>query len=312
MIDSALKGSFTEKVFDESRLSALETKFAQYLSGQTCSTQNIMHEKDSIKTLIADISHQTKTPVSNILLYCELLLEDDLSENSKNNLMALYSQTKKLRFLIEYLIKLSRLETGIISLSPKKQEIQPLLDKIFIQYNQKADSKDLYLNTVKTDATAVFDEKWTLEALCNIVDNAIKYTVTGGISINVIVYEFFVRIDISDTGIGISDNEHEKVFSRFYRSEKANTTEGVGIGLYLARKIITGENVISKFLLYRNTAQLFPYFFQNCKISYCVLKDFGKFYMPYYYSKILQIFFQNGGHYDNTKNRKSYKNLWLR
>lgn len=244
MIDSALKGSFTEKVFDESRLSALETKFAQYLSGQTCSTQNIMHEKDSIKTLIADIdiSHQTKTPVSNILLYCELLLEDDLSENSKNNLMALYSQTKKLRFLIESLIKLSRLETGIISLSPKKQEIQPLLDKIFIQYNQKADSKDLYLNTVKTDATAVFDEKWTLEALCNIVDNAIKYTVTGGISINVIVYEFFVRIDISDTGIGISDNEHEKVFSRFYRSEKANTTEGVGIGLYLARKIITGEN----------------------------------------------------------------------
>ena len=242
MIDSALKGSFTEKVFDESRLSALETKFAQYLSGQTCSTQNIMHEKDSIKTLIADISHQTKTPVANILLYCELLLEDDLSENSKNNLMALYSQTKKLRFLIESLIKLSRLETGIISLSPKKQEIQSLLDKIFIQYNQKADSKDLYLNTVKTDATAVFDEKWTLEALCNIVDNAIKYTVTGGISINVIVYEFFVRIDISDTGIGISDNEHEKVFSRFYRSEKVNTTEGVGIGLYLARKIITGEN----------------------------------------------------------------------
>ena len=126
MIDSALKGSFTEKVFDESRLSALETKFAQYLSGQTCSTQNIMHEKDSIKTLIADISHQTKTPVANILLYCELLLEDDLSENSKNNLMALYSQTKKLRFLIESLIKLSRLETGIISLSPKKQEIQPI------------------------------------------------------------------------------------------------------------------------------------------------------------------------------------------
>ena len=99
----------------------------------------------------------------------------------------------------------------------------------------------MYLNTVKTDATAVFDEKWTLEALCNIVDNAIKYTVTGGISINVIVYEFFVRIDISDTGIGISDNEHEKVFSRFYRSEDTKNMEGVGIGLYLSRQIISGE-----------------------------------------------------------------------
>lgn len=220
MIDSALKGSFTEKVFDESRLSALETKFAQYLSGQTCSTQNIMHEKDSIKTLIADISHQTKTPVANILLYCELLLEDDLSENSKNNLMALYSQTKKLRFLIESLIKLSRLETGIISLSPKKQEIQPLLDKIFIQYNQKADSKDLYLNTVKTDATAVFDEKWTLEALCNIVDNAIKYTVTGGISINVIVYEFLSELIFQTQALVYQIMSMKKFFQDFTAPKK--------------------------------------------------------------------------------------------
>ena len=242
MIESAANGSFSECEYSEKRLSRLESKMYRYLTAGKTAQRQITSEKDNIKTLVSDISHQTKTPVANILLYCELLLEDDLSENSKNNLMALYSQTKKLRFLIESLIKLSRLETGIISLSPKKQEIQPLLDKIFIQYNQKADSKDLYLNTVKTDATAVFDEKWTLEALCNIVDNAIKYTVTGGISINVIVYEFFVRIDISDTGIGISDNKHEKVFSRFYRSEKVNTTEGVGIGLYLARKIITGEN----------------------------------------------------------------------
>ena len=231
-----------EEEMDDSLWGKISVRFKRLQEIWSEKEEESKKDKQQMKELISDISHQTKTPVANILLYCELLLEDELSENSKNNLMALYSQTKKLRFLIESLIKLSRLETGIISLSPKKQEIQPLLDKIFIQYNQKADSKDLYLNTVKTDATAVFDEKWTLEALCNIVDNAIKYTVTGGISINVIVYEFFVRIDISDTGIGISDNEHEKVFSRFYRSEKVNTTEGVGIGLYLARKIITGEN----------------------------------------------------------------------
>lgn len=105
MIDTALNGKFIENSFDESRLSALETKFAQYLSGSALSTQNIKQEKDSIKTLIADISHQTKTPIANILLYCELLLEDELSENSKNNLTALYSQAKKLRFLIDSLIK---------------------------------------------------------------------------------------------------------------------------------------------------------------------------------------------------------------
>lgn len=227
MIDTALNGKFTENSFDESRLSALETKFAQYLSGSALSTQNIKQEKDSIKTLIADISHQTKTPIANILLYCELLLEDELSENSKNNLTALYSQAKKLRFLIDSLIKLSRLETGIISLSPKIQNLQPLLDKVFIQYKQKAEAKGLYIKNTKTSATALFDAKWTLEALCNIVDNAVKYTFSGGISIDVIVYEFFVRIDISDTGMGISKHDYSKIFSRFYRCENVNTTEGV-------------------------------------------------------------------------------------
>lgn len=162
MIDTALNGKFIENSFDESRLSALETKFAQYLSGSALSTQNIKQEKDSIKTLIADISHQTKTPIANILLYCELLLEDELSENSKNNLTALYSQAKKLRFLIDSLIKLSRLETGIISLSPKIQNLQPLLDKVFIQYKQKAEAKGLYIKNTKTSATALFPSDWWL------------------------------------------------------------------------------------------------------------------------------------------------------
>ncbi len=260
MIDTALNGKFIENSFDESRLSALETKFAQYLSGSALSTQNIKQEKDSIKTLIADISHQTKTPIANILLYCELLLEDELSENSKNNLTALYSQAKKLRFLIDSLIKLSRLETGIISLSPKIQNLQPLLDKVFIQYKQKAEAKGLYIKNTKTSATALFDAKWTLEALCNIVDNAVKYTSSGGISIDVIVYEFFVRIDISDTGMGISKHDYSKIFSRFYRCENVNTTEGVGIGLYLTRKIISGENGYIKVASSRGQGSTFSVF----------------------------------------------------
>lgn len=260
MIDTALNGKFIENSFDESRLSALETKFAQYLSGSALSTQNIKQEKDSIKTLIADISHQTKTPIANILLYCELLLEDELSENSENNLTALYSQAKKLRFLIDSLIKLSRLETGIISLSPKIQNLQPLLDKVFIQYKQKAEAKGLYIKNTKTSATALFDAKWTLEALCNIVDNAVKYTFSGGISIDVIVYEFFVRIDISDTGMGISKHYYSKIFSRFYRCENVNTTEGVGIGLYLTRKIISGENGYIKVASSRGQGSTFSVF----------------------------------------------------
>ena len=92
-----------------------------------------------------------------------------------------------------------------------------------------------------TDAFAVFDSKWTAEALANIVDNAIKYTEHGTITISAVSYEMFARIDISDTGSGIPESEQAKIFARFYRSNSVQKQEGVGIGLYLARQIISGE-----------------------------------------------------------------------
>ena len=119
MLDAAMTGSFSETNFDESRLSALETKFAHYLSAAEASSQNIAQEKDKIKTLIADISHQTKTPIANLLLYSELLMEETMPASAKANVEALYKQSEKLRFLIDSLVKLSRLENGIISLSPQ-------------------------------------------------------------------------------------------------------------------------------------------------------------------------------------------------
>ena len=92
-----------------------------------------------------------------------------------------------------------------------------------------------------TDISAAFDMKWTTEALANIVDNAIKYTEHGTIRISAVSYEMFARIDISDTGTGISESEQAKIFARFYRSNSVQKQEGVGIGLYLARQIISGE-----------------------------------------------------------------------
>ncbi len=241
MLDAAIDGSFTESVFDESKLSALETKFAHYLSGAEISSRNIAQEKDRIKALIADISHQTKTPISNLLLYSELLMEEELSESAKANVVALYNQSEKLRFLIDSLVKLSRLENGIISLSPQHTALQPLLQDIAEQYAAKADAKGLSLYLHDTDISATFDPKWTTEALANIIDNAIKYTEHGTITISAVSYEIFVRVDISDTGAGISESEQSKIFTRFYRSKDVPEQEGVGIGLYLTRQIISGE-----------------------------------------------------------------------
>lgn len=241
MIDSAADGEYSETKFDESRLSALETKFSNYLSSSSTSSKNIMKEKEKIKTLISDISHQTKTPISNLILYSELIEEEDLSEDMRSNVEAIKQQAEKLEFLIKSLVKLSRLENGILNLSPRKEEIQPMLQDIYEQYISKAMGKNLELNIEKTTSKATFDRKWTTEALGNIVDNAIKYTNTGEINIKVHEYEIFTRIDISDTGIGIAESEQAEVFSRFYRSQSVHNDEGVGIGLYLTREIISSE-----------------------------------------------------------------------
>ena len=244
MLNQAVKGDFSEKSFDETRLSSLETKFAHYLSASVISARNVELEKDKIKSLIADISHQTKTPIANLLLYSELLLEDDtdnLSPQMRENILQLHTQSEKLQFLIDSLVKLSRLENGILQLSPQEEALNPMLELAVKDTESKAKAKGLKLILHDTDEKAYFDSKWTLEAVCNILDNAVKYTSKGSISLSVTAYEMFVRIDIKDSGIGIKEEELPKIFSRFYRSEDTKNMEGVGIGLYLSRQILSGE-----------------------------------------------------------------------
>lgn len=243
MLREVMQGSFAASHFDESRLSRLETEFVQYLSASALSVRNIEQEKDKMKTLIADISHQTKTPIANLLLYSELLEEEELTETAGEKLAALHGQVEKLQFLIEALVKLSRLENGIISLHPQEQEVGVLLNEMRQQYEKKARQKGLALEVKETETTAVCDAGWTAEALGNLVDNAIKYTRSGSVQISATAYELFTRIDVTDTGIGIPEEERPKIFQRFYRSQNAakESREGVGIGLFLAREIVSNE-----------------------------------------------------------------------
>ena len=141
MLDKAIDGSFTESCFDESQLSYIENKMWKYLSSSEISARKTAEEKAKIKTLIADISHQTKTPVSNILLYAELLSECNLSDTEKDYAKRIFSQSEKLSFLIKSLVKLSRLETGIIALSTKETAIAPMLRDIVLQAQAKAEER---------------------------------------------------------------------------------------------------------------------------------------------------------------------------
>ena len=242
MLDAAMAGTFLEQDFDESLLSAVESRFAHYLAANAVSAQKLQEEKDKIKTLIADISHQTKTPVANILLYAQLLSEQELSPEGRDCAAALEGQVEKLRALIEALVKTSRLEAGVLALHPRAGPLGPVLEEAAAQFAPRAAERRIRLVISPTDISAVFDPKWTGEALCNLLDNAVKYTPAGGrVTVEAVSYQLFCRIDVTDTGPGIPEEERAKVFQRFYRSPAAYEAEGVGIGLYLARQIAQGQ-----------------------------------------------------------------------
>lgn len=248
MIDLAIKGEYVESHFDESELSVVEAKMSHYLAGQEMKAKALEVERDKIKTLIADISHQTKTPIANISLYTQLLDEEQLPKESKAYIGLLMRQTEKLQFLIEALVKSSRLETGIITINKKKQPVKLLIMKVIESAMAKAEEKEITLNFKGAEESeiegleAFYDMKWTTEALYNLVDNAVKYSVAHSkVEITVQAYELFVRIDVIDHGRGMNEEEIPKIFQRFYRSQAVSEMEGVGIGLYLARQIIASE-----------------------------------------------------------------------
>lgn len=242
MLDIAMQGNFSEEHFDESMLSSVETKLAHYLAASSTSARNVQAEKDKIKTLIADISHQTKTPIANILLYTQLLREQSLPEECQLCVDSLGSQSRKLQCLIDALVKTSRLESGIIALRPSVGNLASVIQSAVSQLVPKAEEKGISIMTESTNADAVFDSKWTEEAIFNLLDNSVKYTPSGGeVHVSVTSYELFSAVHISDTGPGIPEEEQAKVFQRFYRGMEHQTEEGVGIGLYLVRQIAEGQ-----------------------------------------------------------------------
>lgn len=246
MLDDAIAGRFKETDYDESELSKLEVKWKRYLTSSFLSAQKIENEHTVIQELVTDISHQTKTPLSNILLYSQLLEEQPLNPEAENMVKEIRKQSEKLEFLIQSLVKTSRLESGTFRLYPEEKQLYALLEGSVKYAEAKAREKDIRITIKSADSKealrAVYDEKWTKEALFNILDNAIKYSPAGTeVIINVIPYEMFLCIEIKDSGIGIEADEIPKIFGRFYRGKNVRNKDGVGIGLYLSRQIIEAQ-----------------------------------------------------------------------
>ena len=253
MIDEAMDGSFEEAEYDETELSKLEVKWKRFLASSKLSNQKIAEERTNIQELVSDISHQTKTPLANIQLYSQLLEEQELDENSRNLVMEIRKQSEKLDFLIQSLVKTSRLEAGTFQVTPKRQNVWKMLEEVVSQAEQNAVSKgiQIILEKNETGIEALFDKKWTSEAIYNILDNAVKYSRKGScICISVVEYELFICLKIKDEGKGISEEEIPRIFQRFYRGKDVREEDGIGIGLYLTRQIVEEQNgylqVVSK------------------------------------------------------------------
>ena len=175
--------------------------------------------------------------------YATLLEQTVSPEKQREFLCAMGGQLDKLDFLMQAMIKTSRLETGVISLQAKGQPLYDTLAAALGGILLNAEKKQIEVTVDCTETvSAAHDRKWTTEALFNILDNAVKYTPEGGkIHVAVACWEMYAKIDISDTGIGIPEQHQGTIFKRFYREDSVHDAPGIGIGLYLAREIITRQ-----------------------------------------------------------------------
>ena len=197
-------------------------------------------EKERVKGLISDISHQIKTPVANIKLYMELLEGENVSPDAQKFLKKIKGQTEKIDFLMQSMVKMSRLETGILQIHKEEKDLYETIGCAVSAVVAEAAAKDidLYVDCEKPMQIR-HDSKWTEEAIYNILDNAVKYTENGGkIQIRARRQELFLKLSISDTGKGIALERQAEIFTRFYREPEVHEKPGVGIGLYLARTIM--------------------------------------------------------------------------
>ena len=245
-LDNMIDGDKEPKRVDDSetlfaRISHRLTRLYQIMQENR---RKVNEERQELQTLVSDISHQVKTPVSNLKMVTDTLLTRSVSEAERTDFIrGIRVQTDKLDFLFQALVKTSRLETGVICLEKKTGRIYDTVAQAMSGIVYAAENKQIDVSIeCPEDLTVAHDSKWTTEALFNLLDNAVKYTPAGG-KIDVIVeqWEMYLEIKVTDTGKGISESNQAAIFRRFYREEEVHEQPGVGIGLYLAREIITQQ-----------------------------------------------------------------------
>jgi signal transduction histidine kinase len=219
----------------------LQAKLVQLGEMMEQKARENLRQREQLETIISDISHQVKTPIANIRMYHSLLERKALEEEKREEFQeAVERQVDKLEFFMKSMIRMSRLETGIVQVQPEKSAVSALVAQAVCDVALKAEQKKIEIVIEESEElTAYFDKRWTAEAVFNILDNSVKYTQDGGrIVLSAGKTDFYVRIGIKDNGRGIAEARIPLIFKRFYREPESANVEGVGLGLYLVREIV--------------------------------------------------------------------------
>lgn len=256
-IDNILEGKDPESM--ETEEESLASKTAMRLKRlreiTAASARESERQKQEVQSVVSDISHQLKTPIANVVMYCDTAMNPQLSEEERAHCMeVLKGQVRRLDFLVQTLIRLARLEQNMIRLQPQQTSLRELVNAAEDIIHAKAAEKEIQVEMSCPEDTELWcDEKWTLEALINILDNAVKYSPKGSrIRVCSEQLEIYTKISVSDSGMGILPEHINDVCRRFYREERAAKTEGLGIGLYLTREILDREKGYLKILSKEN------------------------------------------------------------
>ncbi len=249
LIDSLLdcvlsqeKISFSD--IKEGELSAVVHKIKRIQEVLGRQAEKAEEEKEQVKSLVSNMSHQLKTPLANLSVYTDILCSHELDAQKKGETAEkIKKQVEKLDWMISSLTKMMRLEQGVIVFEAEKLSIRKTILNAVDMVYEKIEKKEITLiSEPYDDIVLLHNRRWTAEVFVNILENAVKYTEQGGtIRIRVYPYEMCTEIQFIDNGCGIHEEEMTEIFQRFYRSREVSHIEGSGIGLYLSNLILEKE-----------------------------------------------------------------------
>lgn len=247
ILESFQNGSYRDSEnqdLHEKRESRIASQLSLILHNAYFKENQAVSEKNQVMELISDLSHQLKTPLANIVMNMEILENDTLKPDEQREFLRhTRIQADKMQWLMDNLLKASRLENGMIDFQAQNTGIKETIAKAVSCVYAQASKKQIHLSVEEfQDFTLYHNPKWTAEAMVNLLENAIKYSPQNGhVQIHISRLDIYSRIIISDTGPGIPENEYNRIFWRFYRGKKAEQEEGSGLGLYLAQLILQCE-----------------------------------------------------------------------